>query len=110
MMENKRNFERFDLSVPARVGVVRTDEGKNKISLSTSNICAGGAFLVTKEFIPKGTRIHMDFVLSIEKLKELLDSECRIQVEGEVVRTEDSGIAVRFDEDYQIIPVKPSIH
>ena len=48
----------------------------------------------------------MNFVLSIDKLKKILDSECRIQVEGEVIRSEDSGIAVRFDEDYQIMPLE----
>ena len=52
----------------------------------------------------------MDFILSIEKLKEMLDSHCRIKVEGEVVRIEKSGFAVRFDEDYEIMPVKNTLH
>lgn len=109
MMEDKRNFERFDLEVPARIGLGKSVDEK-EISLITSNICAGGAFLLTKDPIPTGTKVRMDFVLSIQKLKELLDSECRIQIEGEVVRTEEGGIAIRFDDDYQIIPVKHSVH
>ena len=46
----------------------------------------------------------------IEKLKELLDSHCRIKVEGEVIRSEDLGIAIKFDDNYEIMPVKRSLH
>lgn len=108
-MENKRVYERFDLEVPARIGVVGYDQAA-ELSLKTSNICAGGAFFVTTTPLPEGTRVKMDFVLSIEKVKEMLDSHCRIKVEGEVVRKEAGGIAVRFDEDYEIIPVKGVVH
>ncbi|MBN2058791.1 MAG: PilZ domain-containing protein [Deltaproteobacteria bacterium] len=109
-MENKRNFERFDLAVPARIGIGMSIDDEKEVSLVTSNICAGGAFLVTKDPIPEGTKVRLDFVLSIQKLKELLDSECRIKIEGEVVRTEETGIAIRFDGDYQILPVRGSVH
>ena len=109
-MEEKRVYERFDLKVPARLGIVGSDRGEaDEVSLTTVNICAGGAFFITETPLPQGTRVKMDFVLSIEKLKELLDSHCRIKVRGEVIRTDQSGIAVRFDEDYEIIPVKGSL-
>ena len=104
--EDKRAYERFDLEVPARIGIVRSDQADApELALMTSNICAGGAFFTTGEYLPEGTRVKLDFVLTIDKLKEILDSHCRIKVEGEVVRTEEKGIAVRFDEDYEIIPV-----
>ena len=111
-MENKRAYERFDLRVPARLGIVGTGSmtADEEASLFTSNICAGGAFLLTDNPLPEGTRVKMDFILSIEKLKEMLDSHCRIKVEGEVVRIEKSGFAVRFDEDYEIMPVKNTLH
>jgi hypothetical protein len=110
--EDKRVYERFDLKVPARLGILGTGQWKadDEVSLTTDNICAGGAFFVTEAQLPRGTRIKMDFVLSIDKLKELLDSQCRIKVQGEVIRTDESGIAVRFDEDYEIMPVKGSMH
>jgi hypothetical protein len=108
-MEDKRVYERFDLEVPARIGIAGSDQA-SELSLRTSNICAGGAFFISTEPLPEGTRVKMDFVLSIEKLKEMLNSHCRIKVEGEVVRNETAGIAVRFDEDYEIIPVKEALH
>jgi len=110
-MDDQRNFERFDLTVPAKVEIIKAgQETEREASLVTSNICAGGAFLVTEDSIPKGTRVNVDLVLSIDKLKEMLDSHCRVIVQGEVVRTEDNGVAVRFDENYQIMPVKCSVH
>ena len=109
-MEDKRVFERFDLKVPARVGIEKAGQRKEEISLLTSNICAGGAFFHTADPLPEGTRVEIDFILSIEKLKKMLDSQCRIIVKGEVVRSGESGIAVRFEEDYEIMPVKASLH
>ena len=110
-MEDKRAYERFDLKVPARLGVLGSNYGEaDEVSLTTVNICAGGAFFITEAPLPQGTRVKMDFVLSIDKLKELLDSHCRIKVQGEVIRTDESGIAVRFDEEYEIVPVKGALH
>ncbi|MBW2608786.1 MAG: PilZ domain-containing protein [Deltaproteobacteria bacterium] len=109
-MNDKRVFERFELKVPARVEVEGGPGQGEEISLLTSNICAGGAFFHTKDPIPEGTKVQLEFVLSIDKLKEILDSECRIKVEGKVVRTEEAGIAVRFDDDYEIEPVKVQMH
>ena len=110
--KNKRAYERFDLSVPARLGIVGPDQTikDEEVSLTTSNICAGGAFFATGNPLPDGTRLKLDLVISVDKLKEMLDSHCRIIIEGEVVRTESEGIAVRFEEDYEIMPVRGTLH
>ena len=109
-MENKRAFERFELKVPAKVEIRGNDRQGQEISLLTRDICAGGAFMETDTLLPEGTRVKLDFVLSIEKLKEMLDSQCRILVEGEVVRADGKGIAIRFDSNYKILPVKGATH
>ena len=108
-MENRRVYERFDLEVPARIAVVGSGQA-GELSLKTSNICAGGAFFVTTDLLPEGTKVTMDLILSIEKLEKMLDSYCRIKVDGEVIRKESRGIAIRFDEDYEIMPVKRAVH
>jgi hypothetical protein len=110
IMDDQRAFERFELRVPATLGIEGPEREKEDISLLTSNICAGGAFFQTEEPLPQGTRVRMEFTLSIDKLKEMLASHCRIKVRGEVVRTDASGIAVCFDEDYEIMPVKEALH
>jgi c-di-GMP-binding flagellar brake protein YcgR len=110
-MEDKRAYKRFDLKVPARIGIAESERiEEQEVDLTTINISAGGAFLDTKAILPQGTRVKMDFILSIEKLKELTDSQCRIKVKGEVIRSDESGIAVRFDKDYEMIPFRNSIH
>lgn len=109
-MEDKRKYERFDLAVPTKIGVKGIDAGLGEMDLVTRDICAGGAFLQTKNPLPEGTRVKMNFVLSIEKLKQLLDSECEVQVEGIVVRSEEIGIAVRFDDNYEIVSIKGTVH
>jgi c-di-GMP-binding flagellar brake protein YcgR len=109
-MEDQRSFERFDLKVPAKVGIRGAEHERVEISLLTRDICAGGAYMETETPLPQGTRVKVDFMLSIEKLKEMLDSQCRVLVEGEVIRTENNGVAIRFDDNYQIIPVKGSVH
>lgn len=109
-MEDKRAFERFDLKVPIKMRLEEASSENAEFTFTTSNICAGGAFFRTDSPIPEGTRVYLDFVISIEKLKELLDSQCRVVVGGRVVRREGAGIAIRFDEDYEIIPVKGQLH
>ena len=109
-MENNREFERFELELTARLGIEEAGPGQEKIALITSNICAGGAFFITNRPLPLGTRVKMELALSIDKLKKLLDSECRIEVLGEVVRSEGRGIAIRFDRGYRIIPLKPRLN
>ena len=109
-MVDKRVFERFELEVPARVEIEEEGRQQTEIALKTSNICAGGAFFLTDQRIPYGTRLKMDLILSIEKLKKLLGSECRIEVQGEVIRLEERGIAVRFDSDYRIVSKKTLLH
>ena len=111
IMEDKRAYERFDLEVPANIEFARSGQGEmDLVSLKTINISAGGAFFRTDDPLPPGTRVKLDLTLSIEKLKELLDSHCRIKVEGEVIRSEDLGIAIKFDDNYEIMPVKRSLH
>jgi hypothetical protein len=107
IMEDKRAYERFDLEVPANIEFARSDQDEmDLVSLKTINISAGGAFFRTDDLLPPGTRVKLDLTLSIEKLNELLDSHCRIKVEGEVIRSEDLGIAIKFDDNYEIMPVK----
>lgn len=111
IMEDKRVYERFDLEIPGIIGLLNQDQSKaDTVSLKTVNICAGGAFFKTDVSIPSGTRVKLDLTLTIDKLQELLDSQCRIIVEGEVIRIEDEGIAVKFDDNYELMPVKRVMH
>ena len=105
-MHEKRKLDRFDLKVPAKVEVTTSDREKEIFNLLTSDICAGGAFFHTTQPLPEGTPVKIDLILSLDKLKELKDDfkHAYIKVAGTVLRSESAGMAICFNEDYQIRP------
>jgi len=105
-MEKRRQFERFALELPARLEVEATAQKDEPSSLKTSNISAGGAFFHTERPLSEGTRLRLNIILAIEKLKKLIGSQCHIKVKGEVVRSDEKGMAVRFQRDYSMMSAK----
>jgi hypothetical protein len=106
-MKEKRRLERFDLELPATIELVTPDHEKSLLNLLTTNICSGGAYFHTKQPLPEGIQAKIDLVLPLDKLKKLKD-ECKqthIKVTGTVLRSESEGMAMSFDEDYQLVGV-----
>ncbi|MBW2091635.1 MAG: PilZ domain-containing protein [Deltaproteobacteria bacterium] len=98
----RRKIERFSLELPGRVSVVDEEIIKESIELLTRDICAGGAFFYTEEPLAVGTSVRIDLVLSLEKLKKLEGKKALIKVSGKVIRSEMKGMAICFNEDYQL--------
>ncbi len=105
-MLEKRQIERFKMKVLTRLIVLTAGKKKEMIELYTSDISARGAFLVTDHEIPEGTSIKLDFVLSVNKLIELIGTNSFIKIAGKVVRTGPEGIAISFDKGYEIMPYR----
>lgn len=105
-MEENRRVERFDLRVPARIEMVDSVPGKELCDLVTSNICSGGAFFHTSEPLPQGSQVKVEMILPLDKLKEVLKDTQKvfIKVTGRVVRAEPGGMAICFDEDWEMEP------
>ncbi len=103
-MEEKRRLERFDLRAPAKIVPIDIGLRRKELSLETRDICAGGAFFHTSQTLPEGTVVDVEVILPLDKLEIIKASskKIRLKVSGKVVRSEASGIAVCFDEDYQI--------
>jgi len=99
--EEKRAFERFDLSLPATVEVVAGQE-KKLLKLLTRDVCAGGAFVHTDTPLEQGASVSIDLVLDIEALKKLTGKHAFVKVSGRVIRTEPGGMAISFNPNYQI--------
>lgn len=98
----KRAMERFPLELPAELSVIGENGDKGSRELLTNNICAGGAFFETNQPLPVGTVLKMDLVLSLVELKKLEGKKTHIKISGVVIRTDPEGMAVRFQEKYQI--------
>jgi len=103
-MSNKRQLERFDLRLPAIIEVVSesSEHDKKVINLLTRDACSGGAYFHTDQPLPEGTQVKIDLVLSIDVLKKLEGKQAFIKVNGSVIRTESSGMAICFDKDYLV--------
>ena len=103
-MTDKRRLERFDLELPATIELLISDQEKSLVNLLTTNISSGGAYFHTPQPLPKGTQVKIDLVLPLDKLRKLKDEhkQAYIKVTGTVLRSESEGMAICFEEDYQI--------
>lgn len=105
-MEERRQIERFSLVIPARLAVSKTGKKKEIMEMRTDNISSGGAFFHTRQTVPEGTQVELDLILDTDRLKEILGAQSYIKVSGKVIRVEPQGMAVSFDDRYEIMPFK----
>lgn len=103
-MEERRKLERFDLELPAKIGFINETHKEKILNLLTSNICSGGAYFQSTQLLPEGTRVKIDLALPLDKLTRLKEEyrQAYIKVTGRVLRSESEGMAICFDEDYEI--------
>ena len=104
--ENRRVNERFELSFPA---TLTFGQDGASAELTTRDISAGGAFLHSSQVFTEGTRVKIEIVLSNETLKKLTGYESCVKVQGTVVRSEPGGVAVSFDGEETIIPLRSTM-
>ena len=100
-MRERRQLERFDLNLPAEIECLAPI--KQSLSLFTRNISAGGAYFDTNRPFPQKSRIEIDLLLTIKRAENLPPMRAKIAVTGSVLRSEPAGMAVRFDEQYELI-------
>ena len=101
-MRERRKYERFALRLPARIEDLTSDRSQ-VLNLTTSVISAAGGFFRTKESISEGTNVRVRLTIVSKRLRELTDTKGLIEVEGKVVRTSSTGIAICFDGECQIV-------
>ncbi len=106
-MKERRQFERFQISVPARVRTINPED-KQVLDLWIRDISAGSAFLNTTEQFAEGTQFCINLTVPSERIKELTGAESFIKVEGSVVRSTPAWVAVHFEKDCQIMSLKGS--
>ena len=116
---DRRIQQRFSLGIKAKLSSDGTIAGK-MISEETmaTNISAGGAFVATKHQIPLASKVYLEFlvdyeqlkklrfILSLESLKAFTGQKIWVKATGIVIRQEEKGIGIIFDEDYQLSPME----
>ncbi|MEA1947068.1 MAG: PilZ domain-containing protein [Thermodesulfobacteriota bacterium] len=101
-MKERRKFERFPLTLPARMEMI-TSNKRQVFDLETWDISAAGAFILTSKKFPQGSRFKLNLTVSSDKIKEITGARSLIECKGSVVRSSDTGMAVRFNGNYQIL-------
>jgi len=96
---------RFDLEIPATIELLTPGQERELLNLLTSNICSGGAYFHATQLLSEDTRVKVDLDLPLDRLERLKEGyrQAYIKVTGEVLRSESEGMAICFDEDYQIM-------
>jgi len=103
-MNEKRLFERFELSVPVRIEIPDEKQAREKMTLEADNLSAGGLFFKPGKDLPPGCRVRMEIILHFDELKNMEDPEGAmvIAVSGQVQRSGPEGTAISFLDDYEI--------
>ena len=96
----RRKMERFSLELPALLSIVDESGNPKTFEAVTNNICAGGVYFVIDKPLSVGTDVKTDLMISLKKVNK----KTRINVSGAVIRKDENGMAICFDEKYIISP------
>jgi hypothetical protein len=121
MPRERRLQERFVLNRKARVSYRFIDEASSTaIETVAANISSGGAFLEITKRLPLSSKVQVELLLSLDELKKLkfilpmkalksvTAGQVWVKTSGVVIRSETGGVAVIFDQNYQISPMLPA--
>ncbi len=117
--QNRRLEERHFLQIDVRLSADEDSAGNPvREELTTTNISSGGAFLTTPVKIPLASKVKLEFlvdyeqlktlrfILSVDSLKKFTSRKIWVKATGIVIRTEEQGFAIIFDEYYQLTPME----
>jgi len=100
---DKRLLERFELKLPALVHLPVRTNGNGYHLLLTRNVSSGGAYFHTMEPLSCNGQVHVEMLFKV-KTSDNQIKYSYVATTGEVVRRDETGIAVRFDDEYTLSP------
>jgi c-di-GMP-binding flagellar brake protein YcgR len=118
--DERREHERFSLRLQTKIMAESGTGITPLLEFVTADISAGGAFIQTSRLLPIASRVRLEFFLSLDELARLrfiVSSESLkvwrnerawVTATGVVIRAEKEGVAVIFDQNYQVSPIKSS--
>lgn len=104
-LSEKRAMERFKLQLLSQISLCGKDKDLGAIKLMTRDVSAGGAFFKTSEPLTVGTKVNLDLIIDTERIKELGGNPSLVCLTGTIIRTDEDGMAICFDEKFDITPL-----
>ena len=104
-MIEKRKVERFDLELEAFVSLPGKTDQADMGNLVTRDVSMSGVFLVTDTPLPVGSKVNVDMILTLGGRKKQNSQKAWIKASGKVLRTDNQGMAVGFNDQSRILPL-----
>lgn len=104
-MIEKRKVERFDLQLEAFVSLPGESSNTDRGNLVTRDISMNGVFLITDRPLPVGSRVNVDMILTLGGKKKQDSQQAWIKASGKILRSDNQGMAVGFDDKSRILPL-----
>ncbi|MEI7638293.1 MAG: PilZ domain-containing protein [Syntrophus sp. (in: bacteria)] len=103
-LRDERKFERFHIEVPARVELLHGKRKERILFTQTLDLSATGALFPELAEMRIGDIVKIDLYLVFEDPDATDDVHDMVAmtVTGKVIRSEASGTAIRFEEDYHM--------
>ena len=101
-MKDRRQFERYPLTLHVRIETNGIGK-KHVFEFETKDISAAGVFILTSKKFPQGSMLKLNITISNDKIKELTGARGLMECEGNIVRSEHTGVAIRFNGDCQVL-------
>jgi hypothetical protein len=102
-MIEQRSMKRFKLRLPVLINHCEPELEHPPMVLSTTNVCAGGAYLQTDNPLPLESKVIMNVVLPFKFQAD--GSRSSVKIGGSTIRVNDIGMAIAFDKAYSIWPI-----
>ena len=95
----KRRFKRIDMSLPMRLRHILSNGKEEIVDTITSNVSYNGAFITEKtpESIKPEDNLHISLSIPRDNTRDFPFS--RLTGKAKVVRVEESGVALEFNEE-----------
>lgn len=110
-IKENRKLERYSLHVPVVINTL--DNKQERVDdIITRDISSGGVFIESDTLdLNPGREVHVEMVLTVEKVKELfkVSNKVILEVNGLITRATNHGIALKFTSGYSISPLLPGV-
>ncbi len=98
-------MQRFDLELEAFVSMPGETGQTDLGNMVTRDVSMSGVYLLTDAPLPIGSKVNVDMILTLGGRKKQNAQQAWIKASGKVLRTDNQGMAVSFDDQSRILPL-----